>query len=449
MDIREGTELELVVDRLAFGGRGLTRLDGLVVFVDGGLPGARVRAKVEKVKKGFAEAVVVETLTPSPDAVTPVCPHFGVCGGCVWQDLDYEKQLFWKREQVVETLSRLGGLTDVVVAPTVPSPKTFEYRNKMEFAFAGKVHLGLHERRRAGRVLDIETCHIMAPWASKVLTFIRDRCIATGLPSYDSRTSKGVWRHLVLRESIATGARLVHLITGPARGAGDAAHVLGEAILQEFPDVTGFVHSVRRASPAVAVGERQVFTLGTEYMEEQIGQARLRVSPDAFLQTNTVGAEALYAIVAEAAGSAPDDVAWDLYCGCGGIALNLAAAFSMVYGIESDSRAVADATKSAALSGIENCIFTTGDAATAQAHLSHTHPAVVVLDPPRSGANAETLRAIMDTAPARIVYVSCNPSTLARDLKVLGEMYAVTKVTPVDLFPHSAHIETVAELTLR
>ncbi|MHC1711975.1 MAG: 23S rRNA (uracil(1939)-C(5))-methyltransferase RlmD [Solidesulfovibrio sp.] len=449
MDIREGTELELVVERLAFGGRGLTRLDGMVVFVDGGLPGARVRAKVERIKKGFVEATVVETLTPSPKAVAPVCPHFGVCGGCVWQDLDYEAQLLWKREQVVETLSRLGGLADVPVAQTVPSPKTLEYRNKMEFAFAGKVHLGLHERRKAGRVLDIDSCCLMAPWASKVLNFIRDRCVATGLGSYDSRTSKGVWRHLILRESAATGARIVHLITGPARGAGDAAHLIGDAVLKEFPEVTGFVHSVRRASPAVAVGERQVFTLGTEYLEEQIGRARLRVSPDAFVQTNTGAAEALYAIVAEAAGSAPDGVAWDLYCGCGGITLNLAPAFGTVYGIESDARAVSDALKSAELSNLGNCIFTTGDAATAMAHLSHTHPDVVVLDPPRSGASPETLRAVMDTAPAKIVYVSCNPATLARDLKVLGEMYAVTQVTPVDLFPHTAHIETVAALTLR
>ena len=449
MDIREGTELELDVTRLAFGGRGVARLDGLVVFVDGGLPGARVRAKVERLKKGFAEAVALETLVPSPAAVAPVCPHFGACGGCVWQDLDYEAQCFWKREQVAETLARLGGLGDVAVAQTVASPTILEYRNKMEFTFAGKLHLGLHERRRPGRVLDIGTCRLMAPWASEVLTFVRERCAATGLASYDSRTSKGVWRHLVLRQSAATGARLVHLITGPARGAGDAAHILGEAVLQEFPEIKNFVHSVRRAPSAVAVGERQVFTLGPGYLEEQVGKVRLRVSPDAFAQTNTGAAEALYATIAQAAGSAPDGAAWDLYCGCGGIALTLAPAFGTVYGLESDKRAVADAKESAALSNIENCIFTAGDVATELVELAHTKPAAVVLDPPRAGAAPETIRAIMSAAPGKIVYVSCNPSTLARDLKILADMYAVTNVIPVDLFPHTAHIEVVAELTLR
>ncbi len=449
MDIQEGTELELAVTRLAFGGRGVARLDGLVVFVDGGLPGARVRARVERVRKGFAEAVVLETLEPSPEAATPACPHFGACGGCVWQDLDYGAQLFWKREQVAETLARLGGLGDVPVAATVPSPRTLEYRNKMEFAFAGRLHLGLHERHRPGRVLDIGDCRLMAPWASRVLAFVRERCAATGLAAFDPRTGKGVWRHLVLRESVATGERLAHLITGPAGRAGDAAHQLGKALLAAFPDMTGFVHSVRRAPSAVALGERQVFVLGRDHLEERIGRARLRVSADAFVQTNTGAAEALYAEIARAAGSAPDGTAWDLYCGCGGIALTLAPAFAMVHGVEADPRAVADARESAALTGAENCLFAVGDVTAALADLAHAVPSVVVLDPPRSGAAPEVLAAVMKAAPGRIVYVSCNPATLARDLKILGDMYAVAGVTPVDLFPHTAHIEAVAELRLR
>jgi len=442
-------ELELTVERLALGGRGVAHVDGLVVFVDGGLPGAQVRARVERVKKGFAEAFTLETLSPSPKSVPPVCPHFGVCGGCVWQDLDYDSQLFWKRELVAETLSRLGGFSDVVVSPTLPSPNILEYRNKLEFAFIGNLHLGLHERRRPGRVFDLTTCRLMAPWAAEVVTFVREQCQQTGLAAYDSRTSKGVWRHLVLRESAATGARLVHCITGPARGAGDAAHQLGEAVLRKFPEVTRFVHSVRRASSAVALGERQVLSLGSGQLEEHVGWVRLRVSPDAFIQTNTGAAKALYAAVAEAAGSAPEGTAWDLYCGCGGIALHLAPAFGTVYGLEIDPRAVDDATSSAELSGIENCVFLAGDAATEMTKLVHAKPAVVTLDPPRSGAAPETLTAIMQAAPAKVIYVSCNPATLARDLKILSEMYDITSVTPVDLFPHTAHIETVVALSLR
>ena len=449
MDITEKMEVELAVTRLALGGKGVARLDGLVFFVDGGLPGATVLARVEKVKKGFAEARVVETLTPSPQAVTPQCPHFGVCGGCVWQDLDYEAQLFWKREQVVESLGRLGGLPDVPVAATIPSPALYGYRNKMEFAFAGKLYLGLHERARPNRVLDIQTCPLMDPWAAEMVGYLRQACLDTGLGAFDSRTSKGVWRHLVLRQSAATGARLVHLITGPARGAGDAVHALGETLMKKFPAVTGFVHSVRRASAAVAVGERQVFSLGRPLLEEHVGRVRLRVLPDAFVQTNTAATSALYDVVAQAAGSDPAGTAWDLYSGCGGIALTLAPQFQTVYGLEIDIRAVESAKASAELSEIDNCVFAAGDVEAALDNLSHTKPVVAVLDPPRAGASAAVLAALLRAAPKRIVYVSCNPATLARDVKILGELYNVEAVTPVDLFPHTAHIEAVAALVLR
>lgn len=449
MDMHEDMECTLAVDRVAFGGKGVARVDGLVVFVDGGLPGATVRARVTRVKKGFAEAVAVETLTSSPAAVAAPCPHFGLCGGCVHQDLDYAAQLFWKREQVVETLARLGGLREVVVEETIPSPDLYGYRNKMEFAFIGRLHLGLHERRQPGRVLDVTGCLLMDERACAVVDFVRQACTETGLAAYDARSGKGVWRHLVVRRSLATGERLVHLITGPSRRAGDAAHHIGENLLTRFPDVSGFVHSVRRAQTTVAIGERQVFALGRDHLTERVGEVTLRVSADAFVQTNTRAAHKLYQVVEQAAGSAPEGALWDVYCGCGGIALSLAPHFETVYGVEADKRAVADAVESAKLSGRDNCVFTAGDAAVTLADLAPTKPAVVTLDPPRSGADAQTLAAVMDVAPAKIVYVSCNPATLARDLKILGDLYAVTKVTPVDLFPHTAHIETVAELVLR
>lgn len=449
MDIREDMELTLTVDRLAFGGKGVARVEGLVVFVAGGLPGATVRVRVTKVKKGFAEAETLAVLTPSAEAVEPPCPHFGACGGCTWQDLRYEAQLFWKREQVNETLTRLGGLAGLEVAPTVPSPRVFAYRNKMEFAFAGRLHLGLHERRNPGRVLDVDSCLLMEPWAGEVLGFVRQACADSGLAAYDARTGKGVWRHLVLRASESTGEKLVHLITGPARGAGDAVHDLGEALLARFPELTGFVHSVRRAPTAVAVGERQVMALGKDHLEERLGTARLRISADAFAQTNTQAAAALYAVVAQAAGADPAGAAVDCYCGCGGIALNLAPQFQTVYGLETDKRAVADAQASAVLSGVDNAVFTTTDAAKGLAALSGVAPVAAVLDPPRAGASPEMLTALLEAAPKKLVYVSCNPATLARDLKTLGELYAVVRVTPVDLFPHTAHIEAVAELTLR
>lgn len=449
MDLQAGMELELAVTRLALGGRGVARLEGLVIFVDGALPGARVRARVERVRKGFAEAVTEAVLSPSPQAVAPVCRHFGVCGGCLWQDLAYADQLYWKREQVAETLARLGGLRDAVVSETVASPRQYGYRNKMAFAFAGKLHLGLHERRRPGRVLDIEECRLMEPWAAEVVGFVRDWCRESGLPAYDARTGKGAWRHLVLRQSAATGARLAHLITGPSRGLGDVPHRLGQAVLARFPEVTGFVHSIRRAASAVAVGERRVLALGEPGLEETVGQIRLRVSSDAFSQTNSEAMARLYELIAQAAGGGPEKTAWDLYCGGGGIALTLAPAFGLVHGVETDPRAIEDARDAAEKNGIGNCVFHAADAARALVDLAGTRPDTVVLDPPRSGAAGEVIAGLLDLCPSRLVYVSCNPATLARDLKALSDAYRLERVTPVDLFPQTAHIECVAVLSAR
>ncbi len=449
MNMQANDELELSVARLALGGRGVARLDGMVVFVDGALPGETVMAKVTQVKKGFAEAVAERIITPAPEAVEPRCPHFGVCGGCDWQRLDYPAQLFWKREQVAETLARLGGLPDVPVADTVPSPEIYGYRNKMEFVFAGRLHLGLRERRNPARALDIETCPLMAPWAAEMVGVVRELCRETGLAAFDPRTSKGVWRHLVLRDSRHDGSRLVHIITGPSRAAGDAVHTLGKTLLARFPELTGFVHSVRRAPTPVAHGERQSIVLGRGHLTEKMGRATLRILPDAFAQTNTGAAQSLYEIVTREAGSDPTGTALDLYCGSGGLAINLAPAFAQVRGLDIDPRSIESAKASAKLSEAHNCVFEAADAADALDDLAGDPPTVVVLDPPRAGAAPEVIAAILRAAPRRVVYVSCNPATLARDLKRLAEAYDVTNVTPVDLFPHTAHIEAVASLTLR
>jgi 23S rRNA (uracil1939-C5)-methyltransferase len=298
-------------------------------------------------------------------------------------------------------------------------------------------------------VLDIETCPLMAPWAAEMVNAVRELCRETGLAAFDPRTGKGVWRHLVLRDSRHDGSRLAHIITGPSRAAGDAVHTLGKTLLARFPELTGFVHSVRRAPTPVAHGERQSIVLGRGHLTEKMGRATLRVLPDAFAQTNTGAAQSLYEIVAREAGSDPAGTALDLYCGSGGLALNLAPAFAQVQGLDIDPRSIESAKASAKLSEAPNCVFTAADAADALDDLAGDPPTVVVLDPPRAGAAPEVIAAILRTAPRRVVYVSCNPATLARDLKRLAEAYDIASVTPVDLFPHTAHIEAVASLTLR
>ncbi len=447
--LRPGQELEIAVEKLAFGGRGLARHEGFVVFIERGLPGQTVAARITGVKKGFAEAKAVRVLTQSPDRVEPFCPHFGVCGGCDWQDLAYPAQLHWKRVHVAESLSRLANLHDIDVAQTVPSPKTRHFRNKMEFAFAGNLYLGLHERDNPRRIFDATHCSLMSDFSMELLAEARAFCKTTGIAAYHAGTGKGLWRHLVMREGKATGQTMVQCITAPAPEAEKTVLALGERLMKAFPALTSFVHSLRGAKTAVAQGEKTVFTLGQKSIEERIGGKICRVSPDSFLQTNTEAADALYRLVEDGAALTGSETVWDLYAGSGGVALRLASRAKRVTGVEASRTAVNDAKEAAGVNGAVNCEFLRGDALETLASLGQDEtnaPDVVILDPPRGGTHPDLMRALGEISPRRIVYVSCNPSTLARDIAGLAEAYRIESVTPVDLFPHSPHVETVLVL---
>jgi 23S rRNA (uracil1939-C5)-methyltransferase len=446
MHMEKGSSIEIEVEKLAFGGKGLARVDGFVVFCDRALPGQRVRAEVTKMHKGFAEARLVEVLTPSPHQVTPFCPHFGVCGGCSWQDLDYAEQLRWKREQVVESLRHLAGIDAVAVADAVPSPKTRRYRNKMEFAFAGNLHLGLYARNAPGRVCDVASCGLLPEKGLALLNAARDFCRGFGQGAYDSRTGKGLWRHLVIREAQATGQTMVHLITSPRGDAAKAAKGLSEHLAAAFPDLTTFVHSTRQTKAPVAAGERIESASGQGFIEERLGNIAFRISPDSFFQTNTLGAQKLYDTAMAAAGLSGTQTVWDLYCGSGGIALYASAKAKQVIGVDASVMSIRDAKASAGDNGLVNCEFVKGDVRESLESLRAKKPDVVFLDPPRAGTHPEVLAALRLLRPGRVVYVSCNPATLARDAAALLGDYRVEGVTPVDMFPHGPHIECVLGL---
>jgi len=452
MALRKGQELEIAVEKLAFGGRGLARVDGFVVFIERGLPGQTVVAEVTAVKKGFAEARTVRVLEQSPDYVEPFCPHFSICGGCEWQDLAYPAQLHWKRVHVEESLSRLAKVTDIKVADAVPSPKTKNFRNKMEFAFAGNLYLGLHERDNPRRIFDVDQCSLMSDLVMKIVAEARSFCRETGIAAYHPGTGKGLWRHLIVREGKATGQTMVQLITAPAPGAEKEALALGEHLMKKFPKLTSFAHCLRKNKNTVAQGEKTVFTLGQAFIEERIGGLVCRVSPDSFLQTNTEAADVLYRLVEEGAALTGAETVWDLYAGSGGVALRLSPRAGSVTGVETSKTAVNDAREAAGKNGAVNCAFLRGDALETLPQLESSTPDVVILDPPRGGAHPDLMRSLGEIGPKRIVYVSCNPSTMARDIADLaGEngAYAVTSVTPVDLFPNSPHMETVLVLVKR
>ena len=469
---RKGAEVELNVEKLAFGGKAVARTDGFVVFLDHAVPGDRVQARITRRKSNFAEAYVLNVLSPSPGRCEPFCPHFGYCGGCLWQDIPYEEQLRWKRQHVLECLQHVAGVSEATVEPVVPSPVTQYYRNKMEFTFAGRrwlspqeiasaevrydkdFALGLHVRGFFDKVFNVESCFLESPQAVEILKTVREWAIRSGLPPYNIRTHEGFWRFLVIREGKHTGQTLLHLITTPREGYQRAVDSLTDHLLQRFPDLTTVVHSVSGKKAQVAVGDESRVVMGPGFIEEELGGLRFRISAHSFFQTNPLAAEGLYETVRRWAGFEGYETVWDLYCGTGSIALVVAPHVRQVVGFEVVEEAVQDAYVNCGLNGIENSLFRSGDlkdvirAALAPGGFGGV-PDVVITDPPRSGMHPHVVKAMLEAAPKTIIAVSCNPATLSRDLSILLERYAIEAIQPFDLFPHTPHIECVVKLTRR
>lgn len=458
MPLKKDTVIECSIESLAYGGRGVARFDGMAIFVAGGLPGDTVSARIIRAKKRFAEAVVEEVLTPSELRVEPVCPHFGECGGCAVQDLDYSEQLAQKGAQVENSLMRIGGVESLAMDEPIGSPEIWRYRNKMEFAFErrdGALHLGLRGVLPRGEkglapVLDIEECHLCSERVVEMMKAVRDYCRESGVAAYDPKTENGFWRHLVIRTT-SLGEKMVHLITTPDKRKFKQAEAMGEMLVDRFPDMTSFVHSSRFKRSTIAAGERLEFRLGTKSIEEMLTdgerEARYHIAPNAFFQTNSGGAGKLFGTVAEFGDFTGDETLLDLYCGGGAIGIFLADKVKKVIGYEVNEEAIAKAWSSAKLNKLDNCEFVTGNLDEGISDIkSLPKPDVIVVDPPRSGIHEDTAKAILSIAPPKIIAVSCDPSTLARDVKRLSDSYRVVRARAVDMFPHTHHIETVALL---
>jgi 23S rRNA (uracil1939-C5)-methyltransferase len=440
-------ELELRIDSLAYGGNGVARLNGFVVFVRRGLPGDTVRARVTKVKRSHAEAIAVEVLEPGADRVEAPCVHYPACGGCRFQDLAYERQLEAKAGQVADAMARIGGFAQLELEPAVPAESIFHYRNKLEYSFTETlegVGLGLHRAGRWDEVLDIEKCWLTTDVGNAIRNAVRDWARAEGLTVYDQATHEGYLRHLIVREGRNTGQALVVLVTAPGRLDGEERLV---ETLQRFPEVRSIYHAVNDR-PAEVTNVPGKLLWGEDAIEEEILGLRFRVRPNAFLQTNTAMAEVLYALAREYAGLTGEETVFDLYCGTGTIALSMAREALTVWGVEVSEESVACAIENAELNGVTNTAFFAGEVGDSieELHERAGKPDVVVVDPPRAGLSAKALRRIARLEPAHIVYVSCNPTTLAGNAKELvGEHgYRLERARPVDMFPHTPHIETVA-----
>ncbi len=443
-------ELDLRIDSLAFGGNGVARLDGYVVFVRRGLPGDRVRARVTKVKRSHAEALALEVLEPGPQRVEAPCPHFGACGGCRFQDFAYEAQLEAKQAQIEDSLRRLGGIAEPPVGPIVPSASVYGYRNKLEYSFtqteAGPA-LGFHAAGRWDQVLPIEVCLLTTDVGNTIRDTVQTWAREEGLPAYGQADNTGYLRHLVVREGRNTGQALVQLVT--AEGERFDRDYLIET-LRKIPEVKS-IHWAVNDTPAEVTNLPSLLLWGEEAIEEELLGLRFRVRPNAFLQTNTEMAETLYRLAIEAAGLTGTETVYDLYCGTGTMALAMAAHALSVWGVEISEESVACALENAELNGISNAAFFAGNVGQSLEELRGRagEPDVVVVDPPRAGLAGKALKRVGETGAPRLVYVSCNPTTLAGDLKVLlGEYgYTLQQVTPVDMFPHTPHVESVSLLT--
>jgi len=430
-----GEELELDVDTLAYGGRGVARADGYVVFVDGALPGDRVRARLTKSKRGYGEAQTVELLRPSPDRVARSCEHGGEpCPGAPWQELPYELQLSHKRDQVGEALGRIGGLEGFELEQIEPALEQWRYRNKLEYSFGardGELVLGFHARGRWDLILDADDCKLASEANNAARNEVRDWARYVAVPAYDRRAQEGVLRNLVVREGRRTGERQTRLVTSAA----------------SIPEPPVDLHTLIEGPSGGTDGETGV--LGREYLTEELSGLSLRISPAAFFQTNTEMAERLYAIAAEFAQLRGTERLFDLFCGIGTIGLTMAPRAGEVWGIESTPEAVADAEFNASSNGIDNASFVSGDARVSLRPLVERagQPDVVVVDPPRAGLSKKIVRRLIECDAKRIVYVSCNPTTLAPNAAQLVEAgYRLRRVKPVDMFPQTPHIECVALL---
>jgi 23S rRNA (uracil1939-C5)-methyltransferase len=440
---RKGDELELRIDRLAHGGAGVARSDGYVVFVRGAVPGDLVRARITRSKRSFGEADTVELVEPSPERVAPRAPH----PGAPWQVLPYERQLEEKEEQVRDALARIGRFESPPVEPIVPAVEQFHYRNKLEYSFgeddeSGELVLGFHRPGRFDLIDDVEHDILASERVDELREAVKAWCREQGLSAWDRRAQQGLLRNLVVREGRRTGQLQARIVTSP--GSSFDVDALAAAVRADsflWTRAAGVAETTRE-------GHTQIVK-GSAVLEEGLSGLRFRISPDAFFQTNTEMAERLYANAVELAGLSGREKVLDLFCGIGTIALVLALDAGEVWGVEIVEEAVADAIANARLNGVDNASFFAGDVRLAMRPLLEQSgsPDVVVVDPPRAGLSQKVVRRVLEAEARKIVYVSCNPTTLAPNARQMADAgYELKTVRPVDMFPQTPHIESVALL---
>lgn len=453
----------VLIESVAAEGKAIAHVDGMVLFVEFAVPGDVVDVKVFKKKKNFMEGYTIRTVTPSPKRLKPFCPHFGICGGCKWQPLPYDMQLEAKRQQVYDQLVRIGHLEVPEIRPTLPSELTEYYRNKLEFTASDKRWLykdedpesipiedrgglGFHVGKLFDKVLDIKDCHLQRDPSNAIRLFIKRFCVENGYEFFNIRDNHGFFRNMFVRTAENGDVMLIMCFYEDDVAKRTA---LLDAVSAAFPEITSLYYVINRKLNDSISDQECILYKGEDSIYEEMEGLRFKIGPKSFYQTNTRQAYRLYSVAREFADLKGNEIVYDLYTGTGTIAQFVSSKASKVIGIEYVPEAIEDAVTNAANNGITNCEFFAGDMkdVLSPAFISrHGHPDVIILDPPRAGIHPDVAKVILEAEPERMVYVSCNPASQARDLAIFSEKYTITAVQPVDMFPHTQHVENVCAL---
>lgn len=447
-------------------GKSLVRHDGKVLFVSGAVPGDIVDIQIVKNKKDWAEGRAIKIIKPANDRLVPFCKHFGLCGGCKWQMLPYEKQLQFKQQEAVQNITRIGKTEIPVLLPIAGSDNTTEYRNKLEFTFSNKRFLtneeintdaaliqqnalGYHAPRIFDKIIDIQECHLLDGVNNDIRNTIRNFATEMGFEFYDIRNHTGWLRNIIIRLT-STGELMVNICLN--HDAESDRVLLLDHLLKKVPSITTLLYTINpKWNDSIYDLVPQVY-YGKGYVTEKLGSFNFIISPKSFFQTNTKQAEKLYSITKEFAALTGKETVYDLYCGTGSIGIFISEHAKKIIGVEVIEDAIEDAKKNAALNNINHAHFFAGDVikiCNDDFFNTHGKPDVVITDPPRAGMHEKLIIKLLEMQSPKIVYVSCNTATQARDIALLSEKYKLEKIQPVDMFPHTHHIECVALLTLK
>ena len=461
--LSEGHILDLDIEKLAFGGLGIAHFNNIVIFVKDGIPGQKVKVKISKKKKNYLEAYVVEKITPSKDEQTPICTHFGMCGGCTFQNYNYSSQLIEKYNQVEELFNKMLKTSFPKINAIIGCQNEFNYRNKMEFSYSpnrwilDKNNLmknlepafGLHVKKRFDKIVDISDCYIQGKKSNDIFKFIKKYILENQIKPFNMKTKTGYLKNIIIREGQITNQILINFIT-----TNDDIRILSkltQLLVKKFGELKGIINTIIEPHSGSSISDKEIILYGQDYIEEKIGKYIYKISSSSFFQTNSKQSKILYDQILKLSELEGDEIVYDLYCGAGSISIYLSEHAKYIYGIEIVMSAVMDAIENSKKNDVKNVDFFHGNLIdffknNQEIQLMES-PDVVIVDPPRAGIHKNTLNDIMKLKAKKIIYISCNPSTQIRDISILTDAgYTIKEIQPIDMFPHTPHIENIVSL---